>query len=366
MKKVICAVAAFAMVAGVGSVASAGDVDFSGTARFRLKYLDAGTDAGATDAWDSRVRVKIHAKTDGGGYVKARFRMLDGGWGNGGNYSPNHKGGGNVWSDYAFVGFKTGKIDIAGGAMPASFSPWFLDDARKDRFRVLYKDGGLAVAFTFDNNNSLGGFSDDWDAYGVTYRQKFSDAFKANVRLVYHDRNDIDDGGFVGSANVMMNFGGNAITLEQSFKETINDGDNQYGGYAEWKGNFGAITPTARVGYTVDGFTADETFGWIMLGGDLPTSRVTRIGQGGDTIFAGVSAAFQASEEMAFQGNLVYMDVDGQANGMYGETPIEVSGQMKYQIGKGVQWLVRAGWLSNDNDNYDDALAAYTQVEVTF
>jgi len=373
MKKVICAVAAFAMVAGVATVVSA-EVDLSGSARFRLKYVDTGYDingvSAAADGWDSRVRVKFAAKTEGGGYIKARLRFLDGGWGNGFEDTPFAKGGGNVWSDYAFVGFKKGKFDVAGGKMRTDFSPWFVDDERRDRFRVLFKEGALAVAVTYDNRVSEGGFDDDLNVYGVTYRQKFSDAVSLNVRAAWVDNNVEERSDFKGSANVVMNFGGHNITIEQSYKGsdsvTSNNADDQYGGYAEWQATFGSITPKATIGYTADGFSADESFGWLMIGGDVPTSRVERIGTGGDTVFAGLSSEFQTSEDMAFQANIVYMDVDGSAGYLYGENPLELSGQMKYQLGTGVEWLVRAGYLSNDTDNVDDALAAYTQVEVKF
>jgi len=397
MKKLICVAAAFAMVGGVATVASA-EVDLSGSARARIRYNDSGI-GDSVDKWDSRVRVKIHAKTEGGGYVKARVRFLDNTWGLGGDYTASAMGANNVWSDYAFVGFKVGKFDIAGGKMPASFSPWFLDDARTDRFRVLYKDSGLALAFTYDKKvyeyasttravsytttASDGNLVDlvaqvagdpwdgDKDVWGVTYRQKFNDSVKANARVVYvsDDTIDNDKSGWKGSANVAMSFAGNNIIVEQSFKagETVSPtADDQYGGYAEWNATFGSITPVARIGYTMDGFTADETFGWLMFGGDVPTSQVQRVGRGGDTIFAGLSSKFQTTEALSFQGNLVFMDIDDNGTAVYGENPIEVSGQAKYQVGKGVALLARAGWLSSDSDVVDDAFSAYGQMEVTF
>jgi len=400
MKKLICVAAAFMMVAGVATVASA-EVDLSGSARARLRYNDSGIQGldGVTK-WDSRVRVKIHAKTEGGGYVKARVRFLDGTWGLGNDYTPDAMGGGNVWSDYAFVGFKVGNIDIAGGKMPASFSPWFLDDARTDRFRVLYKEGGLALAFTYDkkiyeyaatskavsysvddgNGNLVDlvaqvageNWDGDRDVWGVTYRQKFSDAVKANARLVYQADSAVnpDMSGIKGSANVEMSFGGNNILIEQSYKagDTVKVGsDDQYGGYAEWNATYGSITPTARVGYTKDGFSSDETFGWLMFGGDVvPTSQVQRIGSEGDTFFVGLSSKFQTSEQLSFTGNLVYMNIDDNVKAIHGENPYEISGQAKYQVGKGVAVLARAGYLGSDGDLVDDAFSAYTQMEVTF
>ncbi len=397
MKKVICVAAAFMMVAGVATVASA-EVDLSGDARTRLRFNDKGIGDSVTK-WDSRVRVKVNASTEGGGYVKARVRFLDGTWGTGGDYTAGAKGDYNVWSDYAFLGFKVGNVDIAGGKMPIAFSPWFLDDERADRFRILYKQGGLALAFTYDKKiyeyattytdvtwsgqDSQGNLIDvvgqiigstyegDKDVWGVTYRQKFSDAFNANVRVVYVADNSItpDKSGIKGSANFGMSFGGNNIIIEQSYKEgdTVMVGaDDQYGGYAEWNATFGSVTPTVRVGYTMDGFTTDQTFGWLMIGGDVPTTNISRVGMGGDTIFVGASSKFQASEKLSFTGNLVFMDIDDNGTAVYGENPFEVSGQAKYQIGKGVSLLARAGYLASDGDLVDDAFSAYGQMAVSF
>ncbi len=398
MKKVICVAAAFMMVAGVATVASAA-VDLSGDARARIRYNDSGI-GDSVNKWDSRVRVKVNATTEGGGYVKARVRFLDGTWGTGGDYTASAKGDYNVWSDYAFLGFKVGNVDIAGGKMPIAFSPWFLDDERADRFRVLYKQGGLALAFTYDKKiyeynqlyqtvtwdavDSDGNlvvletnatydttYEGDKDVWGVTYRQKFSDAFNANVRVVYVADNSVtpDNSGLKGSVNLGMNFGGNNIILEQSYKEgdTVAVGaDDQYGGYAEWNTTFGSVTPTVRVGYTMDGFSADETFGWLMIGGDVPTTNIARLGMGGDTIFVGGSSKFQATEKLSFTGNLVFMDIDDDGTAAYGENPIEVSGQAKYKVGAGVSLIARAGYLASDSDVRDDAFSAYGQMEVSF
>ena len=395
MKKVICVAAAFAMVAGLATVAAA-EVDLSGSARVRARYNDDGVKDSVTK-WDSRVRVKFHAKTEGGGYVKARLRFLDGTWGTGGEYKATAKGDKNVWSDYAFVGFKSGKFDLAGGKMPTDFSPWFSDDERADRLRLLYKDGGLGLALTYDKRiyenrdrtetisvpifaidgstvsipveiegPELGG---DKDVWGVTYRQKFSDAVEVNVRAAYvSDETNADNDGFKGSVNLGMSFAGNNIILEQSYKEgdLFKAGaDDQYGGYAEWNAAFGSITPTVRLGYTMDGFTAAPAFGWLMIGGDVPTTNTGEIGLGGDTLFAGLSSKFQASEALSLTGNLVYLDIDDDGTAKYGENPFEISGQAKYKVGKGVTLLVRAGWLSSDSDA-DDAISAYTQMAVKF
>ncbi len=409
MKKVICAVAAFAMVAGLVTVASA-EVNLSGSARFRAGVVDRGllNESGHT-SWDSRVRFKVDVKTEGGGYVKSRIRLLDGTWGQGGNYSPTAKGLKNVWSDYAFVGFKAGKFDIAGGKMPVGFSKWWLDDERRDRFRVLFKDGGLALAFTYDVNmydtvvktgaalvNDIDGNPilvdsvslntdatyDNLDAWGVTYLQKFSDAISAKARVVYVSDGfqsytpagiEWDRSGIKGSAGLDMNFGGNKISVEQSWKsgDTVGyDADSQYGGYASWSSTFGTITPTVLAAYTKDGFTADETFGMIMIGGDI-IGIVPRLGMGGDTLYFGGSVKMQSSEKLSFQGNLAWLDIEdtmdaeGFHSAVYGENPMELSGQAKYNVGIGVDLLARLGYVKSDG-YLDDAIAGYLQTEVSF
>lgn len=398
MKKLICVAAAFAMVAGVATVASA-EVNLSGDARARVKYKDSGIADNSVTNWDSRIRVVLHATTESGAYMKARLRFLDGTWGLGNEYSSAAKGSNNVWSDYAFLGFKVGNLDVAAGKMPIAFSPWFLDDERADRFRILYKTGGTAVAFTYDKKiyeyktlvnsvtvpmnvngaivdtivqvpgNPIGG---DKDVWGVTFRQKFGDNAKMGVRAVYvSDMTNADLDGFKGSINGSMAVAGNTISGEFSYKagDTVaTDADDQIGGYVGWNAAYGAITPTVVAGFTKDGFTADETFGFLMIGGDVPTSVVSRLGMGGDTIFLGGSVGFQASEALSFQGNLAYLDIDSTpafAKEGYGDNPIEVSGQAKYMVGKGISLLARAGWLGSDG-GADDAVAAYGQMAIDF
>ncbi len=404
MKKLICTAAAFAMVAGIVATASA-EVKLSGDARARLRYMDKGVGDSVTK-WDSRVRVKFAASTEGGAYAKARLRFLDGTWGLGNEYSSSAKGTDNVWSDYAYLGFKKGNLDVAAGKMVLGFSPWFLDDERADRLRIKFAAGGTSVSLTYDKRvyeykdtfntysipyttadgtvveyvvqvagDTLGG---DKDVYGVTFRQQFNDNAKMGVRLAYvDDGTTADRSGLKASINTEVKFGDNQINAEISYKDgdavTVAEtataaayaaGDDQMGGYVAWTGSFGAVTPSVVVGMTQDGFTADETFGWLMIGGDVPTSVVSRVGQAGDTMFAGVSAGFQASEDLSFKANLGLVDIDESVSG-YGENPIEVSAQAQYDVVKGAYILVRAGWLGSDGCN-DDAIAAYTELGVSF
>jgi hypothetical protein len=408
MKKVICAIAAFAMVGGVASIASAGNVSLSGDARARWIYNDSGIDDTSYDKMDSRVRVKFDAKTEAGAYIKARLRFLDGTWGQGSEYTPDAKGGGNVWSDYAYLGFKTGNVDIAAGKMPIGFTPWFVDDERADRFRVKYAADGLLVAYTYDMKRENYADDEDKGVHGVSYVQSFGEDLKAMARVVYvNDNAPADRSGFKASVNVAMSFAGNNIIVEQSWKEAgtemyspnqealsasdiaalVNtiaeislerDTTDQWGGYVEWNATYGGITPVARLGYTSENFTADQTFGWLMIGGDEPISKIGRIGQGGDTIFLGLSSKFQTTETMSLQGNLVFMDIDSESyvipgagvwhTSVYGDNPIEISGQAVYDINASTALTAKLGYLISDSDyaNVDDAFAGYVKMEVGF
>ena len=392
MKKVICAAAAFAMVAGVATVASAdGNVTLGGDARARWVYNDSGADdllnaladvtgdpsvkaAKSHARFDSRIRLNIDAKTDAGAYAHMRLRFWDHVWGDQtdtyGAMRAASDNGSNLYTDYAYLGFKTGNIDVSAGKRIASFSDWLVDDARADRFMVKYSADGLMVALTYDHKIETFGVDDDKQVYGVSYKQKYSDAVDAKARLVYVDDGSVADmSGIKGSVHVQMHFAGNNIILEQSWKEsdTVGSVDDHFGGYAEWNATFGALTPTARVGYTVDGFSADETFGWIMIGGDEPISKIKRLGLGGDTVFAGLSAKYQAAEDLNMQANLVFMDIDeiGRSISVYGENPVEVSGQVVYKINKNTSLTGKLGWLSSDS-MLDDAIGAYARMAVKF
>ncbi len=405
MKKVICAAAAFAMIAGVATVASA-EVNLSGDARARVISLDNGQTTGtsSTTYWDSRVRVAVKATTEGGGYAMGRILLLDGKWGQGAEYTSAAKGDGNVWSDYAYLGFKVGKLDIAAGKMEVGFSDWYVQDERADRLRVKYTDGGLLLAVTYDKklydttvetstatiadiNGNLVDFSvtdpndeptyDNIDVYGFNYVQKFSDAFSAGALIEYvDDGTDLDLDGWKGTVNVAMHFAGNNILLEQSYKDSglFATDDDQYGGYAEWNASYGSITPVVRVGYTANGFLADASFGWLMFGGDEPTADAGNyfIGTGGDTVFVGLSSKFQTSEALSLQANLVYMGIDdtidaaGEHSSRFGESPIEISGKATYVVSKGVSLVAEGGWIISDSDTNDDALAGLAKMQVSF
>jgi hypothetical protein len=378
MKKVICAAAAFMMVAGVATVASA-EVNLSGDARARLTYLDSGV-AGLdnTDTWSSRVRFVVKATTESGAFAKARIRMADATW-DGTTQTQAIDSGvekTNIYVDWASVGIKMGKVTVEGGLQNDSFSDWYSMDNRADRLKVKLDLANGFIAGTYDKAIETTtavpadtAADNDKNVYGISYKGKFADSFTLMTRLAYVDDSTVDDlSGFKGSVNGEMALAGGSIFAEMSYKDGgifSATADDQYGGYAQWAGTFGNIAPTVSVGFTEGGFTADDDYGFIMIGSGSAITQIDQIGQGGDTVFLGLASDYAASEKLSFGGNLVLMDVDTVGT-TDGENPYEVSGYAKYLVGAGADVKAVAGYFDADTAADDAVLGFAVTMNVAF
>jgi hypothetical protein len=362
MKKIICAVAAFAIIGGVASVASA-EVNLNGDARARFIYKDNGVDNEYTK-WDSRVRVKVKATTESGAYANARLRFIDGTWDGTGSDSAPARAEKNVWSDYAYLGFKKGNLDVSAGKQVANTTMWFSWDKRADRLKVMYTAGAVKFGYIYDQNEETYAFQDDKYTHGFVYMQKFSDAVNAKVRGMYvTDELNDDRDGWKGTAKLDMNFSGNNITLEQAWIQgdvMKTDADDAFGGYASWSAGFGTVTPTVMVGYTVDGYKVDNDFGWIMIGGAWAITEIDQIGEGGDTVFGAVSTDVAVSEQLTLQGNVVYMDVDS----IMDDSVLEISGKASYAVVKDADLSLKVGYL--DYADSDSVVNGVVRLDVNF
>ncbi|MBL4901597.1 hypothetical protein JYT85_01245 [Desulfocapsa sp. AH-315-G09] len=362
MKKVICAVAAFAMVAGIATVASA-EVSLSGDARARLVYTDDGDDS--YSSWNSRVRLRIIGTTESGAYMKARVLLFSEGWGANMGDGPFDVNDSLVETDYAFLGFKTNGFDLSAGRQRATTTLWFLNDKRSDRLKIAYGTGGMTFAYTYDQFIETKEVEDDLSMHGLFYNQKINDSFTVTAQAFYQEDSAATDmDGLLGTVNLEMNFGANTIVVEQSWKDgdAMGTVDDQLGGYVSWSAALGSITPTVTLGYTQDGFLVDGDFSYIMIGDGWATSAVTNIGEGGDTIFIGTTADMALSEKLNLQGNIVYMDVDTLSG--LDDKLLELSGMVSYEIIKGAKLSFKAGAL--DYADSDTEIAAVTRVDVKF
>lgn len=372
MKKVICAIAAFAMVGGVASVASAGNVDMSGSARTRLYYTDQG-DHGETH-WSSRVRVKIDAKTENGAYMKSRLRLADANWD--GTRDTRAKGeGSNLYADYAVMGVKMGKVTLQGGLTVTEFSKFFNWDGRSDRFLVKYQDDSFVAVFTYDMlRDDVGGITvsdDDMVGYGLTFKSTLQEGFNLGARAVYkNDEAASGPSGFVGSIYGDLNVAGQDIWAEFAYKDSdfVPGEDNGMGMYAAWTGNFGTVAPTVSLGYVWDGYVADDDYGWIMIGGASAITAYNQVGMGGDTTYIAADTTVAISEQLSARGVFVYMDVDPAAGSSL--NPWELSGSLDYNLTSDAVLSLVAGYLNTDYDGpvaeYDDVFSSAVTLEVFY
>lgn len=372
MKKVICAAAAFMMVAGVATVSSAA-VKLSGDARARVYIQDSGlAGSDTTDTWSSRVRVKVQATTESGAFAKARIRMADAKW-DGTKNTRNKAEATNIYVDYASAGIKMGKVTIEGGLQNDSFSNFFEMDNRADRLKVKIDLENGFIAGTFDKKIEVTGNAaddaadNDENIYGISYLGKLSDAFTLQTRVIYVDDSTVADlSGLKGSINGDMNLGGSSLFAELSYKsgDTVSaTADDQIGGYVQWSGSFGDLSPKVTLGFTQDGYEADDDFGFIMIGGASAITVIDQIGAGGDTIFAGIGSDYAASETLTLGAKVAYMDVDTLSG--TGENPFEVSGYAKYKVGAGASVSAVVGFLDPDTAD-DSALGLAVTMGVKF
>ncbi len=204
MKKVLVAGAAL-LIAGSMVPAAQAEVNLSGDARVRYvgtnNYTRNYTQHPITGQWqenknsyrdnfNSRIRVKLDAKSNGGAYMKVRMRFDDTVWnGQGWGASTENK---NVWADYAYIGAPIGSVDVSGGRMPANFSKFFSWDARPTRVKADWKSGNLRIIGLFDimsefADNTNDEFNDnDFYGWGLVGAYKINDVWNVKGYARYH------------------------------------------------------------------------------------------------------------------------------------------------------------------------------------
>jgi len=389
----------------VGSIASAAyaEVNLSGDARARYIYKDkydfGNSDQDAMDYFDSRIRVKVEAKAKGGAFMKARMRFDDIKWdGQGWGAYKEDK---NVWVDYAFIGAPMGPITLSAGRMPANFSKFFAWDGRPSRVKIDYKNGGFRLIGFYDIKDEFVNANDDLEdndftQIGIVSALKINDSWSGKVWLGYQndDREytgEVDDAGnairrsgdasgFKGAIQLNGKIGTIAIEGGAAYKDADAQGtaDDGFGGYAQVGMKLGAFTPALQVGFTKDGYVADNDFGFIMIGAAEPITAINNVGNKlGDTQWAALIAKATVSENFKLAANLVYYDIDIDTDGVDVRgvmDAIEISGSGTYTISEGADFTVKAGYLSPSYDGRldsagvqdDGAFGAYARLAIKF
>lgn len=394
MKKVLVAGAALLLAGSMVTVASA-EVNLSGDARvryvggsgydMRVKADLSGTEqSDYQDEFNSRIRVKINAKAKGGAYAKVRVRFDDFMWdGQGWGAAAYDK---NVWADYAYLGVPMGPVDVSAGRMPDNYSKFFSWDERPTRLKADWNGGAVRVIGLIDVQDETGLTTQDlWNdndymGYGlvVSFNINEDNALKGYVRyqddergagiLGYNDRS-----GWLGSINYAGKVAMLGLEAELAYKSAdvlanMSTGgtridDDGYGGYVQASMDLGALTPAVQLGFTQDGYQADDDFGFIMIGAAEPITYVRTMGTGlGDTYWAALTSGFQVSEQFKLAGNLVYYDVNLNDNALENSDDIrgavdawEISGSATYTISEGADLTYKIGYL---DQSYDGRLNA--------
>ncbi len=413
MKKVLVAGAALLIAGSMVSAASA-EVNLSGDARVRYvgtsdyaRNITANPDGtfsedtnGYRDNFNSRIRVKFDAKSKGGAYMKTRVRFDDITWdGQGWSAWQEAK---NVWADYAYIGIPMGPVDLSGGLMPANFSKFYSWDARATRVKADFKSGNFRVIGLIDVKDEFtNSKQDEWDdndfmGYGVVFAMKINDDWSFKIYPRYHDDQREWDGvdtvryvpadsndpgnisaGFVSVTDTVVTphkdrsgflFGANAkgkigtfgLEADLGYKEAdvLGSEDDGWGWQVTGSMDMGAFVPAVVVGGTYDGFQADDDYGFIMIGAAEPITVVKQIGlKGGDSLFAAFTANYAVSDQFKLAGNLVYYDIDLNADTEAGIPDVrgaadawEVSGSATYTVSEGADLTYKIGYLDPSYD----------------
>jgi len=418
MKKVLVAGAALLIAGSMVSVATA-EVHLSGDARVRyvgtsdyVRNITRNPDGslnenanGYADNWNSRIRVKFHAKANGGAFMKARLRLDDVKWGTEGSENEGWsmwKNGKNVWADYAFIGVPMGPVTFTGGVQEASYSKFFEYDQRPGRAKLEYKNDNLrliglidmidenadSVQDQFDDNDLMAyGFvgayqiNDDWSIKGYARYQDDQRDWDSeeSVRYISADSNDpgnvsagfisvtdttrtphVDTSGFLGSIHAQGKVAMIGLEGELAYKEADVQGteDDGWGWYIDASMDMGAFVPSIMIGGTYDGYQADDDFGFIMIGAAEPITVIRELGtEAGDSLFAAFMANYAVSDQFRLAGNLVYYDIDIDEDTEHGIPDVrgavdawEISGSATYVISEGADLSYKIGYLDPSYD----------------
>lgn len=370
MKKVLVAGAALMLAGGIALPAMAAEpgVSITGDARGRVIYKDSYDFGNIADKdgefdMDSRVRFNVKGTSAGGAYVLARIRVIDGNM----NGEPSPADSTNIWADKAFLSipmgdaftFEIGKNRVAYG------NGFLYDDISTEGVRGIYGSMDDLRIIGFYDIKSEGTVSaeaqdrledNDLSRFGGVVDIKANPDWHFGFMAAYQidDRVATDQEGFFGSIftrGTMDNF---ALQAELAMVEDGIQGatDDGYGGYARGSYTMDALTLSADLGFTQDGYVADPFYGFVMIGGEWATQGMT-FGQEGDWLWGALSSKYQVSEDLFVVGNLVYADVDSTtATGL--DSVMEVSGLLQYNIvpGANLQW--RIGYLQPSYDNIED------------
>lgn len=384
----------------VGSIATAADteneagVTITGDARARIIYKDAydfgNSDDDASITMDSRVRFDITGTAAGGAYIVGRVRLAEEKF----NGETDIAADNNIYVDKAYIGIPfNDAFTLEAGKYRVSYGNGFMyDDIGLAGFRGIYNTENFRLIPFFEVQSEGQESDDDTDVaedndsnrFGVAGNYKMDD-WNVGAMAAYQtdDRTEVDpaEEGFFGTLFGKWKKGQFGVEGEFSYAESglsdFTGTEDGYGGYLRGLWYKDALTMSLDLGFTQDGFQADEYYGFIMLGGDHPIT-VDEFGDTGDWTWAGLTAEYALTDALSLTGNVVYVNVDGNDDLDVTDDRLakylEVSGALKYTISKGCTFSWYAGYLQPDYDGRldgvgvedDAAFGTYAKIDVEF
>lgn len=391
----------------------AGEVTFSGDARARGIVRDntlfGNAQGSSIDTFDNRVRLYAKASADGGAYARGRFRM-DNKWGE--NFSEDKAV--RTFVDLAYFGIPIGSAVVEAGHMRSNLTKFFEWDQRVDQFvvempllnslwRASYRMINEGQNSIFDINRLE---DNDQVAYGLVGSQEFSEIWHGQVNLFYQDdqRNEFVTGqyiepasGFYGSIFLRSLYKKFAVETELAFKsgnvrqsrdetgvvvnpKNVIRGDG-WGWYASGKYSYNSVSFFLNLGVAINGYEADNDFGWIMIGNGNtePISVIPQLGANGDWAWIAPSLSYRLNDSFSINGNIVWVGIDAIQTDrddslLEYKSLFEVSGDLEYLISEGATFAWKMGWLrpeirgffEGDVAEEDPAFATYMRLQINF
>ena len=418
MKKVLATGAALLMA---GSIATAAEMDdqsgvkITGNARARVIYKDkeyfGNSDNDNNITMDSRVRFEVRGTSAGGSYIHGRIRLAEEKF----NGATDASLDSNIYVDKAYIGIPfNDAFTLEGGKYRVSYGQGFIyDDIGLAGFRGIYAADGIQVIPFLEtmsegqSSSILQDVNEDNDSYrfgaALTLTNVENWTFGAIAAYDTDDRVET----YVDADNALMNTGNgnsdgfwgsvfakgtiadafglegefayaeNGVMLDYRQGTSLEAGDDGYGGYIRGSWNMDALTLALDLGFTMDGFSPDPYYGFVMLGGEEPINILQIGGEAIDMYWAGLRVNYAVTEALTLTGNLVYADSDlndsvsVDADRVF--DVIEISGVLQYAVSQGCTFSWYAGYLSPDFDGRlddviedDGAFGTYAKFDVKF
>ncbi|MCI5149557.1 MAG: hypothetical protein D3916_09255 [Candidatus Electrothrix sp. MAN1_4] len=347
---------------------------------------------GYSDFFASRVGLNFDAKAKGGASVHARLYFDDEGYNDDAIWNGSGDAQWGVSTDYAYFKLPlSDSLTLRAGRIPLKFTKFYSWEIRPTRVQLIYKSGNLKlvpfVGVVSENSTELDNWDDnDFMQYGIVPILKINDdwtikafmrynsdqrewsqrsedvivagTLKNNQPVVITEKMDLageytpykDRSGFDGTVNLSGTMGSVGLTAELAYKAadfqmTEDDG---LGGYVQAAfGGMPGFTPVVLAGMTQDGFMAWRDFGFVMVGGNQPTTVVNVGNADGDLMFGALVLMHDISDRFSAQGNLLYASYDYDSNeaGKI-DSAIEVSGVLGYALSESTSLEYKLGYLT--------------------